>query len=79
MPNIRRIWYRSVYLKSPAWKLTRWLRKRDKCQQCGARGVLHLHHVNYKGYRWFNLLIPDMTSKMQTLCGYHHWKAHKTR
>lgn len=77
--NLARFWYRKVYLNSPAWKITRWLRKGSRCQSCGGRGVLHLHHVDYHGYLWWNLLFPDLISSMKTLCAACHRKVHSKR
>ena len=72
-------WYRKIYLHSPAWKLTRLIRKRRYCEDCGSAYLLHLHHVDYRGYLWYNLIFPDLLSYMQTLCANHHRKAHERK
>ena len=89
--NIRRFWYRNIYLKSPGWARTRGeILKRDrrKCKRCSEKRRLHVHHVNYRGtpkMRWWHfipfighLLIwhKDTRSTMQTLCHKHHRMAH---
>lgn len=70
-------WYRRIYLNSLGWKLTRLLRKRRYCEECGTVYDLHLHHVSYSGYFWWNLLLPDLISFMRTLCARHHKSEHK--
>jgi len=77
--TLRQFWYRYVYYHSPAWKITRWLRKKKCCQECGGRGALHLHHEDYNGYYWWNLLLPDLVSKIKTLCVRCHWKKHRKK
>lgn len=68
-----------LYLKSPGWLLTKALRKRDTCQQCGSRQRLELHHEAYDWHnrwrvvRWF---VPNLYDPMKTLCRTHHGKAH---
>ena len=73
--------YRNLYMNSLGWKLTRFLRKCEFCQQCGSKvKPLHLHHRNYKGYHLLGVLafiLPDMISEMETLCPRHHAQAHK--
>lgn len=72
--------YRNLYLKSPGWQLTRWLRKDRKCAKCKHGYPLHLHHLDYRGYHRLGILafiLPDTISKMQTLCARHHAMAHK--
>ena len=71
-----------LYLKSPGWKLTRKLRKRDRCRvkKCKITRPLHLHH---KSYRWHNKhkilrwILPNLSDPMETLCGYHHEMRHR--
>lgn len=65
-------WYRNVYLNSPAWKMTRRLRKRRNCGECGTTYRLELHHDSYDWYFWWNLILPDLFSPMRTLCARHH-------
>lgn len=71
--------YRNLYMRSLGWALTKWIRKDSKCKKCSSTYPLHLHHLDYRGYRKLGLLaffLPDLVSKMQTLCAYHHWMAH---
>jgi hypothetical protein len=76
--TFRRWWYRNVYLHSLGWRMTRRLRKSVFCSRCGSRQRLHLHHINYDGYHpvW-GLILPDLISRMETLCARHHAEAHR--
>ena len=47
----RRAWYRKVYLRSPHWRARRSQaigRAGGRCERCGARGRLEVHHLTYK-------------------------------
>ena len=47
----RRAWYREVYLRSPHWRARRSQaigRAGGRCERCGARGRLEVHHLTYK-------------------------------
>jgi hypothetical protein len=75
---LRRVHYR-WYLRSPGWWLTKVLRKRGKCERCGDRKRLHLHHVEYDWHNRHEMLrfvTPNMSDRMQTLCARHHAEAH---
>lgn len=72
-----RNFYRSVYMHSLGWRITRWLRKRTYCEKCGSRKNLHLHHLDYSGYGLHSLIIPDLVSEMKTLCADDHRKEHE--
>jgi len=67
------------YLNSYGWRITKYLRKRDKCQRCGTRKRLQLHHHEYIWHNKHNRLrgyIPNLWDRMETLCDYHHGKVH---
>lgn len=78
--TFRQFVYRYIYLRSIGWMLTRRLRKRGFCSECGTKyPPLHLHHDDYSGYRMLGLfafILPDMVSRMRTLCARCHRKAH---
>jgi hypothetical protein len=78
--TLRQWFYRTVYLRSLGWRWTKSLRKFEYCEVCGRRAKiakpLHLHHVDYSGYGWHSLIVPDLVSPMQTLCARHHRQAH---
>lgn len=67
------------YLDSLGWRVTKLLRKRDKCQRCETRTRLQLHH---KEYKWHNknprirMFVPNLFDRMETLCDTHHGKEH---
>ena len=44
--SLRQIIYRHLYLQTPGWKITRWLRKDKKCGKCSSKGT-DLHHLDY--------------------------------
>lgn len=70
----------SEYLASYGWRLTKWLRKRSECQQCGETERLELHHKSYKfhnAHPRLRMYIPNMSDPMETLCRKCHAKAHK--
>lgn len=67
------------YLSSFGWRFTKALRKRGKCQQCGTRTRLQLHHLSYDWHNRNPLIrdyVPNLFDPMETLCDYHHGKAH---
>lgn len=54
--TIRQLVYRTLYLQSPGWIITRWIRKQNYCKKCGETESLHLHHVNYPFFNiWYRL------------------------
>jgi len=67
------------YLQSPGWRMTRWLRKADRCAECWSIYRLELHHVSYRWHnswkiaKWF---IPNLWDEMKTLCNSCHNKEH---
>jgi hypothetical protein len=47
----RRAWYREVYLRSPHWRARRAQaigRAGGRCEHCGARDRLEIHHLTYE-------------------------------
>jgi 5-methylcytosine-specific restriction endonuclease McrA len=67
------------YLRSPRWRLLRWLRRRidgGRCTRCGAHGpgvrfeIHHLRYDNKGGSFWRELL------DLRTLCSECHGKEH---
>lgn len=66
------------YLRSPRWRLLRWLRRRidgGRCTHpgCTARTRLEVHHVRYDNRgRGFWAELRDL----RTLCSAHHGAAH---
>ncbi len=68
-----------LYLVSPGWKLTRLIRKKDRCWRCWSLTSLELHHDSY---RWHNKhtilrwLIPNLWDAMRTLCKDCHGLEH---
>lgn len=73
-------WLYRLYLHSPGWKLTRWLRKRNRCAMCWKLTRLELHHIRYDWHnrhlvlRW---IVPNLWDEMKTLCDYHHRAEHQ--
>ena len=64
-------WYGGVYLKSLHWRLFRtkmlWLTG-GKCETCGSRRRLQVHHLNYK-HLW-----NERTKDVKVLCKKcHDW------
>lgn len=73
--NDHRQWYREVYLRSQHWAdlVTRKLRANPKCELCGKKGRLDIHHINYKNI--FDVTIDDLAS----LCRGCHNREHEIR
>ena len=72
MPNERYL----EYLKSPEWRAKReqvLARDKYRCFECGAKGLLEVHHTTYK--RIFNEHIDDLIA----LCPACHDDEHKPR
>jgi phage protein U len=63
-------WYRNRYLKSPHWRFTRWAKKAQtfllkgsvRCEKCGSKKRLHIHHITYKR------LGQERLSDLQVIC-----------
>jgi len=74
--TLRQLIYR-LYLKSPGWRVTRSIRKDDKCAKCKSTIRLELHHDSYgwhnanKVIRW---IFPNLVDPMRTLCRDCHSK-----
>ena len=65
-----------AYLRSPRWRLIRWLKlcmAGFKCQQCGAIRKLQVHHLTYE--HLFNEHLGDL----QVLCKSCHLLADEER
>lgn len=75
--TLRKFVYRHIYMHSPGWAMTKFLRKRGYCNRCGARKNLHLHHHDYRGYSVLAFVLPDLFSQMETLCQRHHAQEHE--
>ncbi len=59
--TLRQFIYRSLYLQTPGWHITRWLRKGKSCKKCGSTEFLHLHHVNYPFFGvWYKLFFLSL-------------------
>lgn len=73
--------YRYVYMPSPGWAMTKFLRKRRECQQCGTgEGILHLHHEEYcwhGRHPFLTMIFPNLWDRMKTLCQRCHRLAHQ--
>lgn len=66
--------YRSEYLKSDHWKTKRTeilLKRGQKCELCGAKSKLDIHHLTYKK------LFAEPLSHMRVLCRTCHDAVHK--
>lgn len=63
------------HIASPYWKAVRSLaliRDKRKCKRCGARRLLHVHHISYKHLGKEHLYMKDLI----TLCKKCHDKEH---
>lgn len=63
-----------TFIKSPEWKAIRLnlLRLRGKkCEVCGSKNNIQVHHLNYKRFGG-----NELTSDLKILCGKHHQKTH---
>lgn len=65
-----------AYLRSPRWRIIRWLRKRidgNRCRTCGETKRLEVHHSEYthRGKSWWGELMDVIT-----LCDECHEKIH---
>lgn len=77
----RRWFYRNVYLKSPYWRLVRYLKLKqhglfcDKCHRLFKRKkyMLNIHHPYYRGLIWRELW---QLNKLQVLCRSCHAQIH---
>jgi len=62
-----------IYIKSKEWKKkVAWIHKirKGKCEICGARKKLDVHHLTYKN------LGNEKEEDLQLLCRVHHKQAH---
>jgi hypothetical protein len=65
-------WY-AAYLKSRHWQRLRAAKLAEvgeRCESCGCRGVLHVHHVTYERLR------QEELADLQVLCRDCHNDAH---
>lgn len=65
-----------AYLRSPKWRLIRWLKlcmAGFKCQQCGATRKLQVHHLTYEH------LYNEHLGDLQVLCKSCHPLADEER
>lgn len=61
--TLRQFIYRRLYLNTPGWKLTRWLRRGKSCRKCGDTGNLHLHHLDYPFFAlWYPFLVLSLVA-----------------
>jgi len=65
-----------TYLRSPRWRLLRWLRKwmdGNRCRMCGTRSRLEVHHRDYthRGKSFFGELM-DTTTVCRNCHGDYH-------
>lgn len=70
-----KVWYRTIYLKTPYWKRIRKIAlERDsyRCRVCG-RPTTEVHHLSYK----FLTIQHRHMDQLISLCSYHHRKVHK--
>jgi len=59
--TLRQFIYRYIYLKTPGWALTRLLRKKSECKQCGRTEWLQLHHLGYPFFGvWYRLFFLSL-------------------
>lgn len=58
------------YVNSKWWKAWKRLHKQSKCQICGFRYELDVHHLNYDN------LGDEKDSDLITLCRRCHWDEH---
>jgi 5-methylcytosine-specific restriction endonuclease McrA len=61
------------YLQSDHWQKTRKATLADrkyKCEQCGRRGLLHVHHLTYAN------LWAERPEDLQVLCEQCHYLEH---
>ena len=72
LPENSQLYYRNIYLKSDHWKLLREekLERNNKCEKCGEKYSLDIHHIKYKGL--YDVRIEDL----KTLCRVCHDKEH---
>jgi hypothetical protein len=56
--TLRKFVYNQIYLRTPAWDMTRQIVKKDTCSwnNCSRTRNLHLHHMSYTGFQWWYLL-----------------------
>ncbi len=72
-----RWWYRTIYLRTPHWRLMRRLKfllYGRKCRVCGIRKLLDVHHREYTHSPWWEWL--DL-SELEVLCRVHHIMEHR--
>jgi len=65
-----------AYLRTPRWRILRWVRRHidgNRCRMCGTSQRLEVHHHSYthRGGSWLRELF-DLT----TVCAACHGKAH---
>lgn len=63
--------YRNVYTWMPNWRFARWVKffwNGRKCNVCGARWRLDVHHKSYE-HKWLEWLFPW---ELEVLCRKHH-------
>ena len=69
--EFKQIYYK--YTKTLDWKRKRTNKFRSarwKCQKCGSKGRLQVHHINYK--KWFDVTMKDLI----VLCDKCHRAEH---
>lgn len=70
----RRMWYRTVYLRSHHWRLRRKiaiLSSGKMCNRCGSRRQLSVHHLSYD-HLW-----NERDNELETICMPCHKLEHK--
>lgn len=59
--TLRQLIYRNLYLATPGWQITKWLRKQKYCRKCGSQDALDLHHLGYPFFSlWYRLLFVSI-------------------
>ncbi len=70
--------YWNVYLHTPHWKFTKWLKKKiygRYCEKCKrwTGDIVDIHHISYAHKWWEFLHLRDL----QVLCRAHHEEEHR--
>jgi len=71
--STRKLWYRSVYLKSSHWRTKRFYTMRRSggiCEVCKWRKADAVHHLNY------HRLWKELDTDLIVICGYCHAEEH---
>ncbi len=66
----------TAYLLSPQWQRKRELvlsRAGFRCEQCGRKGRLQVHHTHYKDFG------HEGIDSLEALCPFHHFTRHPGR